>query len=236
MNNSGNKDPSSLPPSNSLSYFFNYLHHSSFNTMSSTGFTEFVQPTMPPKSPTPSASSVPNKTPIDDTTPNQPLPPQLAIHSIPIEEDEISNINYKSVAEDPDSAPQGFILNELDGCHFYPIHVPNPHYGKWDKEPRSILTKYIQYNADYTYVTGTAGQGYSQHSIPVYIGRQTRFYTTMTAARWEEFQCGAPQEFLINEAIADMANPRIVGEVNRLRGRMELKDTVKSLTALDYSA
>ena len=153
----------------------------------------------------------------------------MAIRSVPIEEDEISSIDYKSVAEDPDSAPQGFILNELDSRHFYPIHVPNPRYGKWDEEPRSIVAKYIQYNADYMYVTGTAGQGYSQHSIPVYIGRQTRFYTTMTAARWREFQRGAPQEFLINEAIADMADPRIVGEVNRLRGKMELRDTLDKL-------
>ena len=197
--------------------------------MSSTGFTEFVQLTRPPKSPTPSISSVPNNTPVDDATPDQPLTPQLAIRSVPIEEDADSSINYQSVVEDPDSAPQGFILNELDGHHFYPIHIPNPLYGKWDKEPRSILAKYIQYNADYMYVTGTAGRGYSQHSIPVYIGRQTRFYTTMTAARWREFQRGAPQEFLINEAIADMADPRIVGEVNCLRGKMELKDTLDKL-------
>ena len=197
--------------------------------MSSTGFTELVQSTTPPKSPTPSISSVLNNTPTDDNTPDQPLPPQLAIWSVPINEDEISSTDYRSVVEDPDSAPPGFILNELDSHHFYPIHVPNPHYGKWDEEPRSILTKYIQYNADYTYVTGTAGWGYPQHTIPVYIGRQTRFYTTMTAARWREFQCGAPQEFLINEAIADMADPRIVEEVNRLRGKMELKDTLDKL-------
>ena len=183
---------------------------------------------MPPKSTTPSISSVPNNTPVDDT-PDQPLAPQLAIRSLPIEEDTISSINYQSVVEDPDSAPQGFILNELDGRHFYPVHVPNPCYGKWDQEPRSTLAKYIQYNADYTYVTGTAGRGYSQHTIPVYIGRQTRFYTNMTPAKWWEFQCGALQEFLINEVIADMADPRIVGEVNRLRGKMELHTTLDKL-------
>ena len=204
-------------------------HHSSLHDMSSTGFTEFVQPTTPLKSPTPSITTVPNNTPTDDNTPDQPLPPQLAIRSLPIEEDTISSIDYQSVVEDPDAAPQGFILNELDGRHFYPIHVPNPNYGKWDQEPRSTLARYIQYNANYTYVTGTAGQGYPQHSIPVYIGRQTMFYTTMTAAQWGEFQRGAPQEFLINEAIADMADPRIVGEVNRLRGKMELKDTLDKL-------
>ena len=229
MSNDDDKRPILFSSSSPLLYSFKHFHNSSLHTMSSTGFTEFIQSTTPPKSPTPSVSSVPNNTPADDTTPDQPLPPQLAIRSIPIEEDEISSIDYKSVAEDPNSAPQGFILNELDSHHFYPIHVPNPRYGKWDEEPCSIVTKYIQYNADYTYVTGTAGRGYSQHSIPVYISRQTRFYTTMTAAQWREFQHGAPQEFLINEAIADMADPRIVGEVNRLRGKMELRDTLDKL-------
>ena len=184
--------------------------------MSSTGFTEFVQPTMPPKSPTPSISSVPNNTPADDNTPDQSFPPQLAICSVPIEEDEISSIDYRSVVEDPDSAPAGFVHNELEGHHFYPVHVPNPKYGKWDQESRTKVAKYIQYNADYMYVTGTEGQGHSQHTIPVYISRQTRYYTPMTAAKWREFRRGAPQEFLINEAIADMADPRVVGEVNRL--------------------
>ena len=197
--------------------------------MSSTGFTEFIQPTTPPKSPTPSASSVPHNTPVDNDTPNQPLTPQLAIRSLPIEEDAISSIDYQSVVEDPDAPPAGFILNELDCRHFYPIHVPNPKYSKWDNEPRSIIARYIQYSADYTYVTGTTGRGYSQHRIPVYIGRQTSFYTTMTKDKWREFRRGAPQEFLINEAIADMADPRVIGEVNRLRGKMELKDTLDKL-------
>ena len=205
-----------------------HFHHSSFHTMSSVGFTEFVQPTTPPKSPTPSVSSVPNNTPVDNT-PNQPLTPQLAIRSVPFEEDALSSIDFRSVVEDPDTAPSGFIHNELDSRHFYPIHVPNPKYSKWDNEPRSILARYIQYSADYTYVTGTAGRGYSQHRIPVYIGRNTTFYTAMTEAKWREFQRGAPQEFLINEAIADMADPRIIGEVNRLRGKTELKNTLDKM-------
>ena len=189
------------------------IHHSSQVMSSITGFTELVQPTTPPESIHP---SVPDKTPVDDDTPARPLTPQLAIRSVPIEEDELSSIDYRSVVEDPDSAPAGFINNELEGRHFYPIHVPNPQYGKWDHKNRTQVAKYIQYNTDYTYVTGTNGRGYSQHTTPVYISRQTRYYTPMTAAKWREFRRGAPQEFLINEAIADMANPRVVGEVNHL--------------------
>ena len=51
----------------------------------------------------------------------------------------------------------------------------------------------------------------------------------MTTAKWREFRHGAPQEFLINKAIADMADPRVVGEVNRLQGKMELRDTLDKL-------
>ena len=203
-----------------------FIHYSSQTMSSITGFTELVQPTTPPSSIHP---SVPDNTPADDDTPARPLTPQLAIRSVPIEEDELSSIDYRSVVEDPDSAPAGFVHNELEGRHFYPIHVPNPQYGKWDNEKRTKVARYIQYNADYTYVTGTDGRGYSQHTIPVYISRQTHHYTPMTAAKWREFRRGAPQEFLINEAIADMADPRIVGEVNRLRGKMELRDTLDKL-------
>ena len=192
------------------------IHYSSQIMSSTTGFTEFVQPTMPPKSITPSIPSTPDNTPANDDTPDQPLAPQLAIRSVPIEEDVLSSIDYRSVVEDPDSAPAGFINNELEGRHFYPIHVPNPMYGKWDHENCTKVAKYIQYNADYTYVTGTEGRGHSQHTIPVYISRQTRYYTPMTTAKWREFRHGAPQEFLINEAITDMADPQVVGEVNRL--------------------
>ena len=185
------------------------IHHSSQIMSSTSGFTEFVQPSTPPKSPTPSPSiiSPPDNTPADNDTPDRPLTPQLAIRSVPIEEEQLSSIEYQSVVEDPDSAPAGFVHNELEGRHFYPIHVPNPQYGKWDHKDRTQVAKYIQYNADYTYVTGTNGRGYSQHTIPVYISRQTRYYTPMTAAKWREFRRGAPQEFLINEAIADMADP-----------------------------
>ena len=155
------------------------IHHSS-QTMSSTGFTEFVQPTTPPESISPSNPSVPDNTPND--IPDRPLTPQLAIRSVPIEEDELSSIDYRSVVEDPDSAPAGFINNELEGRHFYPIHVPNPQYGKWDHENRTQVAKYIQYNADYTYVTGTNGRGYPKHTIPVYISRQDRKSTRLNSS------------------------------------------------------
>ena len=157
------------------------IHYSSQTMSSITGFTELILPTTP-KSTSP---SVPDNTPND--APDRPLTPQLAIHSIPIEEDKLSSIDYESVVEDPDSAPAGFINNELDSRHFYPIHVPNPQYGKWDHENRTQLAKYIQYNADYTYVTGTNGRGYSRHTIPVYISRQMLRYCRNVRPTWVKF-------------------------------------------------
>jgi hypothetical protein len=46
-------------------------------------------------------------------------------------------------------------------------------YGNWDEQDRTKVARYIQYQTDYTYVTGTDSQGYSRRTIPVYIGRQT---------------------------------------------------------------
>lgn len=191
--------------------------------MSSTGLTELIQSTM--LSPTLSASmaSVPDNTLIDNNTSACPLTPQLAIHTLSTEEDKESTIDYERQAEqdDPDGPPFGFIFNDPDSCHYYPIHVPNPLHTK--------VAKYIQYHTNYMYVTGTEGQGHPQHTIPVLIGRKAHHYTPMTTAKWSEFKRGAPQEFIFNKAIADMANPRIIGEVNRLRAKMELKETLDKM-------
>ena len=70
-----------------------YIHYSSQTMSSITGFTELVQPTTP-RSTTPSVLSVPN-----NDAPDQPPAPQLAIRSVPIEEDVLSSIDYQSVVE-----------------------------------------------------------------------------------------------------------------------------------------
>jgi hypothetical protein len=154
----------STPISYSVSY-----HHSSYHTTSSTDFTELVQPTEAPSTPTSSIISPPENTPIDGATPKQPLPPQLSIHSVPIEEDILSLVDYNQEAKtgNPDDPPAGFIVNDPDSHHYYPVYVPNPMYGNWDEQDCTKVARYIQYKSDYTYVTGTEGQGYSQHTIPV---------------------------------------------------------------------
>jgi hypothetical protein len=199
--------------------------------MSSIGLTELIQLSEAPSSPSPSIISPPENTPTDNTTPEQPLTPQLGIRSLPIEDNAFSSVNYKREAEqgNPDDPPAGFIVNDPDSHHYYPVYVPNPMYGSWDEQDHTKVAKYIQYKSDYTYVTGTEGQGHSRRTVPIYIGRQTRHYAPMTTSKWRELNRGVPQEFIVNKAVAKMGDPRIIGEVNHYQGKQELKDTLDKL-------
>jgi hypothetical protein len=137
--------------------------------------------------------------------------------------------NQEAKTGNPDDPPAGFIVNDPDSHHYYPVYVPNPMYGNWDEQDCTKVARYIQHKSDYTYVTGTEGQGYSQHTIPIYIGRQTRHYSPMTASKWREFAQGALQEFIVNKVVAEMGDPCIIGEVNHYQGKWELKDTLDKL-------
>ena len=185
-------------------------------------------------------ASSPSQTPsVPDNTPERPLTPQLARRTEPFPDDDAISVDHSALSsainydqpqyDDKDDAPVGFIPNDPTSRHYYPIYVPNPLFGKWDEQDRTKVAKYIQYNVDYTYVTGTEGRGYTQRTTPVYIGRRANTRSPMTKAKWEDFKRGSPREFVINEAIADMADPRIIGEVNRLRGKMELRDTLEKM-------
>ena len=214
-----------------LQYPILLLHHT-LPQMSSTGFTEFVQPTTPKSpSPTPSLLSPPENTPADATTP----PPQLAIRSIPFPKDDalsvtLSSIDFNRVADkakdDGDDAPVGFIINDPESRHYYPVYVPNPQYGKWDEEEPMVVARYIRYSPDYLSVTGCNGKAYPEKEIPVYIGRKSNSYRWMNPTMWGVFQRGSPHQFIIDEAIADLGDPRVVAEVNRYRGKKDLHDTL----------
>ena len=152
-----------------------FIHHSSQIMSSTSGFTEFVQPSTPPKSPTPAPSIVspPENTPTEEIT-----PPQLAIRSQPLPNNDtlsavFSTIDFNRVAEtadDGDNAPVGFIVNDPESRHYHPVYVPNPRYGKWDEEEPMVVAKYIQYSPEYLFVTGCNGKAYPERTIPVYIG------------------------------------------------------------------
>ena len=208
------------------------LFHHTIPQMSSTGFTEFVQPTTPPKSPspTPSLLSPPENTPSKSTT-----PPQLAIRTNPFPEDDalsvaLSSIDFNRVTDkakdDDDDAPVGFIINDPESRHYYPVYVPNPQYGKWDEEEPMVVARYIRYSPDYLFVDGCNGKAYPVRTIPVFIGRKSNSYRRMNPTMWAVLQRGSPQQFIVDEAIADLGDPRVVAEVNRYRGKKDLHTTL----------
>ena len=205
-----------------------FIHHSSKIMSSTSGFTEFVQPSTPPKSPTPNPSIVspPENTPTEATT-----PPQLAIRSQPLPdyEDVLSIIDFNRVtetADDGDDAPVSFIVNDPESRHYHPVYVPNPQFGKWDKEEPMVMAKYIRYSPEYLFVTGCNGKAYPERTIPVYIGRKSNHHRRMNPTMWKEFRRNSPQEFMINKAVADLGDPRVVAEINRYRGKAELQETL----------
>ena len=210
-----------------------FIHHYS-QIMSSTGFTEFIQPTTPPKSPspTPSLLSPPENTPNKSTT-----PPQLAIHSTPFPEDDalsvaLSSIDFNRVADkanDGDDVPVRFIINDPESRHYYPVYVPNLQYRKWDEEEPMVVARYIRYEPDYLHVTGCNSKAYPEKTIPVYIGRKSNSWQRMNPTMWAVLQQGSPQQFIVDEAIADLGDPRVVAEVNRYRGKNELHATLEDM-------
>ena len=153
-----------------------FIHHSSQIMSSTSGFTECVQPSTPPKSPNsaPSVVSPPENTPTEEIA-----PPQLAIHSQPLPDEDdtlsaiFSTIDFNRVAETADNgddAPVGFIVNDPESRHYHPVYVPNLRFGKWDEEEPMVVAKYIRYSPEYLFVTGCNGKAYPERTIPVYIG------------------------------------------------------------------
>ena len=74
----------------------------------------------------------------------------------------------------------GYIFNDPQGLHFYPIYINNPHFGETRVEPRISITTYIKYVTDYMYISGTMGIGHEICTIPVMVGWHARQYTHMT--------------------------------------------------------
>ncbi|KAH9170497.1 hypothetical protein EDB89DRAFT_1907746 [Lactarius sanguifluus] len=51
----------------------------------------------------------------------------------------------------------------------------------------------------------------------------------MTEAKWKKLLSGANEEFAVNEALTEIGDPRLTGEVNRLCGQSAVKDTLEEL-------
>jgi hypothetical protein len=212
------------------SFTSHFHHHSYCPTMSATSapLVTCIPISSPPPSPSPLAVSAPENMPV------MPLNLQLARCTEPLpamEQDDdaaTSVIEYGSVAtpEPTSDTPTGFVPNNIDGRHFYPIYVKNPKYSKWDLEPKMVVTEYIRYSIDYTEVTGTMGQGHKQRTTPVQVGRRACYYAAMTTAMWRDLERGSSKEFAVNDCLADIGDAHITREINQFRGYAELRQTL----------
>jgi hypothetical protein len=191
--------------------------------------------TMPRHSPIPSAT--PSIVSVPDNTPEHPLTPQLARRTEPFDKEvastfgRLSTIDYNQPEEeeDPYRAPPGFIPNSRDGWLFYPVYVKDSNYNPETGRSRTMLAPYIQYSTDYTKVTGTEGMGFEWRTIPVYIGKRAHHFQKMTTEKWRYLCRDTDTEFTVNEALAEIGDPKLTGEVNRFRGLADIKDTMDKL-------
>ena len=92
-----------------------------------------------------------------------------------------------------------------------------------------MITPFIQYSPDFTKVTGTEGVSFEWRTIPVYIGRRSRAAQKMTTEKWKYLRRDTNTEFVVNEALAEIGDPRLTGEVNQYRGLADVKDTLDKL-------
>ncbi|KAF8274211.1 hypothetical protein EI94DRAFT_1794428 [Lactarius quietus] len=201
---------------------------------------ELAYPSSVPE--TPSKISVPANTPTEEGE----ILPQLACHTVPIEvrvdmeihqeqeEDVFSSVNYgRPVLQDEgreDDAPYGFIPNEPSSCHYYPIYVLNERYVSGEvAKPRAVLATYIKYSPDFTMVTRTQCKGAPEHTVPIMVGRCSRHYSTITDMQWKTLQWESDSEFAVNEALADLEDICLIGEINRYRGYSQTKEILEKL-------
>jgi hypothetical protein len=123
----------------------------------------------------------------------------------------------------------GFIPNNPESHQYYPIYIPNPKYRREGDNNKMMVAKYIQYNPHYTIVLGCNGRGYPQCSLLVTIRWQAHISQPMKKVEWWELQCGSLQEFMVNEALANMGDHWVVGVVNRLRGKMDIDTSLETM-------
>jgi hypothetical protein len=185
-----------------------------------------IIPTAPsPPPPSPSVVSAPDNTP-------EPPSPQLARRSKPFREDkEKSAINYDHTEEQlvELTAPVGYIPNTPHLKHFYPIYITTKKYQEEGTGPCIAIAPFIKYNPNYTYIFGTEGEGCKICNVPNQVGRRAQHYERMTRAKWRELRKGDIREFAINEALEDLGNIQLKGELNHFRGLVDQKEILANL-------
>ena len=143
----------------------------------------------------------------------------------------ISAIDYSSRVDkaEEDVALVGYVFNDPQCRHFYPIYIKNPKFGETCTEPCIAMAKYIKYTVNYTYVKGTMGIGHAVCTNPVTVGRRARFYTRMTEANWRELQRGNKHKFAVNEVLSQLGDCRLTGEVNRYHNYQETLSSLENI-------
>jgi hypothetical protein len=213
-------------------------------TMSTVPTPTVIHAAPAPPLPSPSVVSAPENTPepLSPQIARRSLPiredeeeetPQIARHSLPVREDEEeeSAVNDDRAEEQLTelTAPVGYIPNTPQSKHFYPIYVTTKKYWEEGTGPRIAIAPFIKYNPDYTYVFGTEGEGCEIRNVPVQVGRRAQHYERMTGAKWRDLRRGDIREFAINEALEDLGDIRLKGELNRFRGLADQKEIVADL-------
>ena len=173
--------------------------------------------------PTPTDSSLPSP---PDNTPTNPLSP------IDDNDDAITSIisNHEQTAPAINlSVPQlGYIRNDMDSRFFYPIYIKNQLHNS-DGGDKYILAPFIKYTADYTQVHRTQGTGCEICTLPVQIGQVVRYANNMTSEMWGHLRRGSKQQFMVDEALEQLGDPRLRGEINYYRGKADVLNTLNSL-------
>jgi hypothetical protein len=186
---------------------------------------------LPVSAPASLAPSTPSPVSVPDNSPSGPLTPQLALQTMLMEEDDDDDLidyNRPVPIENPYEKPEGFIFNNEDSRLFYPLYVKDSHYNHTEGGPRLMIAPFIKYSPDFTKVTGTEGRGFEQRTTDVQIGRRNPAYTMMSTDMWRTLQKGE-HEFVVNEALSEMGDLRLTGEVNRYRGLTGISRTLNNL-------
>ena len=173
--------------------------------------------------PTPTDLSIPS---LPDNTPTNPLSPiddnNDAVTSI------ISYHEQATPTIDLSVPPLGYIRNNMDSRFFYPIYIKNQLHNS-DRGDKYILAPFIKYTSDYTQVHGTQGTGCEIRTLPVQIGRVVRYANNMTTEMWGRLRRGSEQQFMVDEALEQLGDPRLRGEINYYQGKADVLDTLNSL-------
>ena len=192
--------------------------------MSSMSAFSIVVPSVGAPVPTPTDSSIPSP---PDNTPTNLLSPidndNNAVTSI------ISYHEQAPPAVDLSILPLGYIRNDMDSRFFYPIYIKNQLHNNNSGEDKYIFAPFIKYTSDYTQVHGTQGTGCEIHTLPVQIGRVVRYANNMTTEMWGCLRRGSEQQFMVDEALEQLGDPRLRGEVNYYRGKADVLETLNGL-------